>query len=229
MKHLFLFENFLSYINEMDLIDPHYFVRTTKQSFQSRIVPFSDRNTYGFKVDVFIDDRGKAINFDEVEKATDTDGDTINFYISETLSYLTQNKKLELWKPKNKSGFQNLDLGRICLDFYGYKYYPLIQAGNGKGGFHDSGDNVWLSAVDNIKAKTIKFYKSDIRGKDLSFSRSKNNAEKVHNIEGDNFKNDHARGYPYGTNFSVKIDLTEEDRDLVLRDIKFQILRACKV
>lgn len=229
MKHLFLFENFISYINEMDLTDPHYFVRTTKQSFQSRIVPYSNRNIYGFKVDVFINDKGIAFNFDEVKKELDTDGDTINFYISETLSYLTRNEKLELWKPKNKINFQNLDLGRICLDFYGNKFYPLIQAGNRKGGFHDSGDNVWLSAEDNIKAKTIKFYKSDIRGKDLSFSRSKNNAEKAHNIERDNFKNDYARGYPYGMGFIVKIDLSEEDRDLVLRDIKFQILRACKV
>lgn len=30
MRHLFLFENFISYIYEMDLTDPHYLERTLR-------------------------------------------------------------------------------------------------------------------------------------------------------------------------------------------------------
>lgn len=71
-------------------------------------------------------DRGKITNFNEVAKDLDTDANTINFYISETLSYLTQNDKLALWKPNNKLNFQALDVGRICFDLHGDKFYPII-------------------------------------------------------------------------------------------------------
>lgn len=212
----------------MVLTDPHYLERTSRESIESRIVQFSDNNLFGFKVDLFISDRGKITNFDKVAKDLDTDADTINFYISETLSYLTQNDKLALWKPNNKLNFQTLDVGRICFDLYGDKFYPIIQGGNGKGGFYNGGDNIWIIAENNTLAKTFKFYESNNIGRDLVYASTKVIAREVKKIEGDEFKKTQAYGYPYGRNFVVKIDLKNEDPDSVINIMQNQINRACK-
>jgi hypothetical protein len=88
---------------------------------------------------------------------------------------LSNSNKIKEWVPNNKNPEQAIDLGRICFKLYDDKYYPVIQGGKKGGGFYDGGDNIWLIAKENTKAKTLKYYESSIRGKNKMWNDSLGN------------------------------------------------------
>jgi len=234
MKHLLLFESYISSIHEMDLGDPrkpwtpgipgtrasHYLERTSLDHPISRVVPHSENYKSGFKVEIFVDDKNKIHNFNVVQDALGIDENTINRYISSTLNMLTNSKKINDWNPKNKKPEQSIDLGRICFKIYSDKYYPVIQASDRKGGFYNGGDNIWLIAKENTKAKTLKYYESSPKGRTKMYNDSLGNYNKSY----EEFIEDHAYGYPYGQNSSVVIDLTDDDDEsIVMERVRNQI------
>lgn len=222
LKNILLFESYVSSIYEV-AHSGHSSNRTSLDHPQSRIVPYSIDYPYGFIVKMLVDSNERLHNTDSVEELIGIDSDMMNDYISKTLNILTNSQKLIKWKPKNDKFFQLLDLGRICFSYYGEKYYPLIAGGKGpqEGGFHDSGDRIWMFLKgEGSAATTIKYYESTEGGRRLMFSKSASDA----GMSGHDFYEVSAYGYPYGRNFEVVIDVTQDyPEELILERIRKQI------
>jgi hypothetical protein len=244
MKHLLLFESYISSISEMFLGDPgspethatsetpyspakepaHYINRTSLDHRISRVVPHDENHPYGFKVDIFVDDKNRSYSLNVVKDALGIDEDTINSYISKTLNMLTNSDSIKNWNPPNDKFEQSIDLGRICFKLYDEKYYPVIQGGNGEGGFYRGGDNIWMIAKENKNAVTLKYYDRDANGKKRMYNASLHNAIKKYGKTYDEFIGSHSYGEPYGAKPEIVIDLTDDDEEsIVMAKVKNQI------
>ena len=228
MNHLLLFESYVSSMYEMDLKSAvHYSQRTSLDHIISRVVPNTPNYTSGFVVDVFVNDKNSVFSSSEIQDILGIDKETMDRYISKTLNILTNNESLANWKPNNKKPEQIIDLGRICFSLYSNRYYPIIQAGDDKGGFYKGGDSIWLIAKENDKAITFKYYESSPSGKKKAYIDSRNNAVRDYGQSAEDFNKNYAFGYPYGMNFVTVIDLTNdpEDEDSIMLNVKNQIER----
>lgn len=230
MKNIFLFESFISEIYEAGHTH-HSGGRLSLTDPDSRIVPYSINFPFGFKVENIADSKERLYDPDMVEELLNIDSDTMNNYISMSLYFLCNNKKIDDVKSYEQKPFLLVDLGRICFKSLGEKYYPIIAGGRGpdKHGFYNGGDNIWMFTkpyqdkeigmlVDKIT--TIKYYEKTSFGLSDMVRHSAVDA----GMRTSDFKNVSSYSYPYGQNFEVIIDVTEdEEEDIVIERIKRQI------
>ena len=214
MRHLLLFESFIDSLDEMIYSD-HWKERTAypreENSHLSRILPYSSNfNRYGFKIDSFIDDNRNSFPLRESLQKLDISEEQANNYITRALRNLTRSSKLEKWDPTNLP-YLMLRLGRIV--FYkdeDTKLYPLIKGGDGKGGFYDSGDCVWGLAGYNknniVEGITVKYYPDTEEGETMM----KMTSEYSTKLKSADFYRNSKIEYPYGKNFVITVDLTDD-------------------
>ena len=220
MEHLLLFESYFSRLDEIKY-DAHWIERTSLQDLQSRIVPYDNDYRFGFELTGFLDSKNNKISLYDGIRLLKMDNTSVNKYISKALNILTNSKNLADWIPDNDKEAQMLDLGRICFYKDDTKLYPIFKGGKGpdKPGFYREGDKVWGLVKSNIVGVTIKYYLSDEKGKDDMYKDS----ERVSNLKPFAFYNNSAYGYPYGQNFELIVDLTEDLELFIVNKLKAQV------
>ena len=238
MRNILLFEKYIESIYEVDLSDKHYLSRASLNHINSRILPYSPNNRYGFEVKGFVDHREKIYNnINQIIDLLDIDKKIMDDYISNILYLLTNSQKLKKWNSGNKSFYKMLNLGRICFKYNDERFYPLIAGGMGteEDDFYDYGDRIWVFTKEEGEgedmAKTVKYYAGDLNGKNIMMNRSYRDALKDNpGMSRDEFYKMSLIEDPYGVRFQALIDFDYndpiEDRDIILQNIKTKIERS---
>ena len=209
MKHLLLFESYVDKIYEIRF-DKHWVERTSLKDINSRAVPYNSNFSYGFKVTGFFDDKNDRIPKNSAIQSLNIDENTINNYIGKAIHYVTNSKKLKDWMPKDRNPIQMVDLGRICFNNGNNKYYPIIKSGKGPGEpdqFYTEGDNIWGAVKDNDLGITVKYYPSDGSGMDKMYADFQRDTKFSANV----FYQNSSWAYPYGEDFKIVVDLTDDN------------------
>lgn len=209
MKHLQLFESYIDKIYEIRL-DKHWEERTSLNHMISRAVPYNSNFTFGFKVTKFLDDNNNDISKAKGISDLNIDEDTLNKYIGKAIHYVTNSKKIKDWMPNNRNEIQMLDLGRICFNNGTYKYYPVIKSGKGPkkvDEFYTEGDNIWGAVQDHDLGITVKYYPSDGSGMERMYS----DFQRVTKFSANVFYQNSSWEYPYGKEFEMVVDLTDDN------------------
>jgi len=220
MRHLLLFESYIDKIYEIKL-GPHWIERTSLKDVMSRSVPYNSNFSFGFIVTGFLDDNNNRITNGNAIRDLKTDEDTINKYISKSIHYVTNSKKIKDWLPSDRNPIQMLDLGRICFNNGTYKYYPIIKSGKGPDNpqqFYSEGDNIWGAVKDNDLGITIKYYPSDGSGMDRMYADFQRDTK----YSATSFYNNSSWAYPYGENFKMVVDLTDDNPVSIVSKLKKQ-------
>lgn len=220
MKYLHLFESYVDKIYEIRL-DPHWIERTSLKDVMSRAIPYNSNFSFGFKVSRFLDDKNNDIPKIQAISALNIDENTMNDYISKSIHYVTNSKKLKDWMPDNRNPIQMIDLGRICFNNGNNKYYPVIKSGKGPGKpeeFYTEGDNIWGMAKENDLGITVKYYPSDGSGMEKMYSDFQRETKLSPNA----FYQSSSWGYPYGEDFEMVIDLTDNNSISIINKLKEQ-------
>jgi hypothetical protein len=103
-----------------------------------------------------------------------------------------------------------LDLGRICFNNGTYKYYPVIKAGKGPNNpnqFYSEGDNIWGAVKDHDLGITVKYYPSDGSGMERMYADFQRDTKFSANA----FYQSSSWEYPYGEDFEMVVDLTDDN------------------
>jgi len=221
LGNILLFESYVNSIYEVKYNQRHFWDRTSLDNPESRVVPYSLKYPYGFTVESFLNQNDRREDPDFIENFLGIDIDTANNYISKALNLLTNNDRLTNWNPPAGKEFQMADVGRICFKYYSQKYYPIIAGGRGpEGGFYDGGDRIWLIIREGDRVITVKYCEDTYEGR-ISMSKAFAKDAQMSNEE---FKKVSAYSSPYGRNFEVVIDVTDDDtEEIVLGRIKKQI------
>jgi len=209
MRHLHLFESYIDKIYEIRL-DSHWIERTSLKDVMSRAVPHNSNFAFGFKVTKFLDDKNNDVSKAQAISNLNIDEDTVNSYISKAIHYITNSKKIKDWMPNNNNPIQMIDLGRICFNNGTYKYYPVIKSGKGPGKideFYTEGDNIWGAVKDNDLGITVKYYPSDGSGMERMYADFQRDTKFSANV----FYQSSSWGYPYGEDFEIVVDLTDDN------------------
>lgn len=209
MRHLLLFESYIDKIYEIRL-DPHWIERTSLKDVMSRALPYNSNFAYGFKVSKFLDDKNNDVSKTQAISNLNIEEDKLNIYISKAIHYITNSKKLKDWLPNDSNPIQMLDLGRICFNNGTYKYYPVIKSGKGPGQmeqFYTEGDNIWGAVKDNDLGITVKYYPSDGSGIERMYADFQRDTKFSANV----FYKSSSWGYPYGEDFEIVVDLTDDN------------------
>ncbi len=220
MKNILLFESYVNKIYEIRL-DTHWVERTSLKDWRSRSLPYNNNFPYGFKVTRFLDDKNNDISKNSAIQALNIDEDTINNYISKSIHYVTNSKKLKDWMPKDKNPIQMMDLGRICFNNGNNKYYPVIKSGKGPektDEFYTEGDNIWGAVKDNDLGITVKYYPSDGSGMDRMYADFQRDTKFSSNV----FYQNSSWAYPYGEKFEMVVDLTDDNKVSIENKLKEQ-------
>jgi hypothetical protein len=209
MKNILLFESYVNKIYEIRF-DQHWIERTSLKDVRSRAVPYNSNFSYGFKITGFLDDKNNKIPKNSAIKSLNIDEDTINNYIGKAIHYVTNSKKLRDWMPNDRNPIQMVDLGRICFNNGNDKYYPIIKSGKGPGEpdqFYTEGDNIWGAVKDNDLGITVKYYSSDGSGMDRMYADFQRDTKFSANV----FYQNSSWAYPYGEEFEMVVDLTDDN------------------
>ena len=209
MKNILLFESYVNKIYEIRF-DKHWVERTSLKDINSRAVPYNSNFSYGFKVTGFFDDKNDRIPKNSAIQSLNIDENTINNYIGKAIHYVTNSKKLKDWMPKDRNPIQMVDLGRICFNNGNNKYYPIIKSGKGPGEpdqFYTEGDNIWGAVKDNDLGITVKYYPSDGSGMDKMYADFQRDTKFSANV----FYQNSSWAYPYGEDFKIVVDLTDDN------------------
>jgi hypothetical protein len=225
MQHLLLFESYFNRLDEISFSD-HWIERTSLKDPESRTVPYDPDYQYGFKMTGFLDSRGNNISLIEGIKMIGLDITVLTNYLSNALYILTNSKKLEDWKPAKSEATQILDLGRICFYKEGIELFPIIKGGRGpeeQGAFYEEGENIWGLVKKNTEGITIKYYSAGDKGKVKMYEDSYRDANKKSKISKVAFLNNTAYGYPYGENFKLIVDLSDNKELSIYNKLKAQV------
>ena len=209
MKNILLFESYVDKIYEIRF-DQHWVERTSLKDINSRAVPYNSNFSYGFKVTGFFDDKNDRIPKNSAIQSLNIDENTINDYIGKAIHYVTNSKKLKDWMPKDRNPIQMVDLGRICFNNGNNKYYPIIKSGKGPrepDQFYTEGDNIWGAVKDNDLGITVKYYPSDGSGMDKMYADFQRDTKFSANV----FYQNSSWAYPYGEDFKIVVDLTDDN------------------
>ena len=209
MKNILLFESYVDKIYEIRL-DQHWVERTSLKDINSRAVPYNSNFSYGFKLTDFLDDKNNKIPKNSAIQSLNIDEDTINKYIGKAIHYVTNSKKLRDWMPNDRNPIQMVDLGRICFNNGNNKYYPIIKSGKGPrepDQFYTEGDNIWGAVKDNDLGITVKYYPSDGSGMDKMYADFQRDTKFSANV----FYQNSSWAYPYGEDFEIVVDLTDDN------------------
>ncbi len=222
MHHLLLFESYIDRLDEISFSD-HWIERTSLKDPLSRTVPYTN-NSFGFRITGFLDDNGNNLSFLKGTSILGVDGVTLDNYLSKALYTLTNNKKLQDWKPSNDKEIQMLDLGRICFYKDGINLYPVFKAAKGpdKPGFYGEGDNIWGLVRKNTEGVTILYYTSNEEGIEKMYSACYHDIRKKVKISKFDFARNSAYGYPYEKDFKLIVDLTDNKELSILNKLKAQ-------
>ena len=209
MKNILLFESYVDKIYEIRF-DQHWVERTSLKDINSRAVPYNSNFSYGFKVTGFLDDKNDRIPKNSAIQSLNIDENTINNYIGKAIHYVTNSKKLKDWMPKDRNPIQMVDLGRIFFNNGNNKYYPIIKSGKGPrepDQFYTEGDNIWGAVKDNDLGITVKYYPSDGSGMDKMYADFQRDTKFSANV----FYQNSSWAYPYGEDFKIVVDLTDDN------------------
>lgn len=220
MRHLLLFESYFSKLDEIKY-SAHWLERTSLKDFDSRIVPYDNDYQFGFNLTGFLDINNNKISLYDGIRLLKIDNTEINKYISKALHILTNSKKLADWFPNNDKEAQMLDLGRICFYKEDTKLYPIFKGGKGpkEPGFYREGDKVWGLVKSNTDGVTIKYYLSDDKGQEDMYQDS----QRVSGLKPFLFYKNSEYGNPYGQNFELIVDLTEDLELFIVNKLKSQV------
>ncbi len=220
MKHLLLFESYVDKIYEIRM-DPHWIERTSLNNLMSRALPYNSNFAYGFKVSKFLDDKNNDVSKAQAISNLNIDENKLNTYISKAIHYITNSKKLKDWLPDNNNPIQMLDLGRICFNNGTYKYYPVIKSGKGTEQmeqFYAEGDNIWGAVKNNDLGITVKYYPSDGSGIERMYADFQRDTGFSSSV----FYKNSSWGYPYGEDFEIVVDLTDDNQVSIESKLKEQ-------
>lgn len=219
MKHILIFESFLE-LNEINYTG-HWKERTSLSNFaQSRAVPYSVNSMYGYRLLGFFDQSGNYLNFKDGRDLLNISEKDLDNYVSKSINAVTNSRKLEKYYSDSNKSYLLLDLGRICFDNGENKLYPVIKSGRGfeTPGFYDKGDRIWGYVNDFSEGVTIKYFMSDEEGTEKAFDSARMSSKNTSNI----FNRNSSIEYPYGKNFEIVVDLTDNDPKNILKKIKDQ-------
>jgi hypothetical protein len=223
LRYLHLFESFISNLYEIRLTHAHYQERTSTIDIASRIVPRSIEYPAGWRIIKYVTDTNREIG--EFKPAIKVPEDLLAKYITAALGALTSNQRLKDWKNPKNPLIDQLNLGRIAIWDGESKFYPYLSGGEDPKldrefpGEFRGGDVIWLSADQDL-AKTIKYYPNTREGEDSMW----NAARLVSGFNKNEFKEASDISFPYGKDFEVIIDLTDDDTNNVIKKIKDKVL-----
>ena len=216
MIHLKLFEAFIQKLDEIRYSN-HWKERTAytnEPNYQlSRIMPYSQTFRSGFEIEKFVDRRGNELTVEEAAEILEINENQIKNYITVAIRNLTRSRRLERWRLGNNDiRYLMLGLGRIC--FYKgeeVRLYPYIKGGDGKGGFYDAGDMIWGFTRDNDEGVTVKYYPNNDEGTLLMSIANEYTTTKSNKISALTYSRLSSIEYPYGREFTMVVDLTDND------------------
>jgi hypothetical protein len=217
---LHLFESFAKRLDEIRFTE-HWKERSSPEASQreSRIVRHSKSNPYGWEMSYVKDESGNTIENSEFLKMINFSEDVFYKLITECLYEMTRSKTLEDYIAP--SGNDLMYLGKISVYIDGKYYYPFIRnfknKEDGAGKWYPPNDGVYGLSVDN-NGVTFYYLPSGPEGMGLLYKYARL-VSKDSDLE---FHKNTRKSYPYGENFEMVIDLTEDDLKEISAKIEMQ-------
>lgn len=226
MKYIKLFESFIDQLYEIKLSD-HWIERSSLSnsaySKESRILPRSDAHPFGYRIVKFIDDNGNDVNINTFFARTQFEKGVLVSMLTKALYSLTRSNRLRNWTPDNDKQFQMMELGKIAFYYGRNRYYPVISAGDPENNSeYEGGEVIWGYTKDIIEGTTIKYYPDTALGRDNMYKSSRKDAKKKTNISDLDFYKNSITSFPYGENFELIVDLTDDNLENIERKINDQ-------
>jgi len=217
---LHLFESFVQKLDEIKFTE-HWKERTSPDATEkeSRIVQYSKSNPYGWELSFLKDKDGNVISTDDFIKDLSITPEVFYKLITEALYAMTRSKNLENYT--SSVGTDLMYLGKIAVYKDGKYYYPFINTvkkdEEGEAKERIASDGVY-GLVMNNNGVTVYFLQSGQEGMGLlyKYARAKSNYSDLE------FHKNTTKSYPYGDNFEMVIDLTDEKIEDISAKIEMQ-------
>ena len=207
---------------------------------ESRVQPHSRNFPYGYRIQVFTPPNGPVVTLLQMIELTGSTEQEIYGLITSALTNLCRNEYLRTWDPEEDSKeifLWLLKLGRISLYWNNMDYIVTLEAGAGPSdlqGFYPAGDTIWGYAdkreanstfaqepfIYPLLARTIKFYPNTLEGNQTAYQ----SARKISGQSEINFFKVTRQAQPYGNDFVLRIDMTDDDNQNRISKIQSQVL-----
>lgn len=226
--------DFNSFVNEMFLSD-HWKERTSEKGesgkkangsewtwkSSSRILPI-EKSEYGWELVALLDDSGREISKHDFFVPISYEKETILSLISDCLRQMTRSSAFEKYVPKTKKRYLLMNLGSVSL-WNGIKEAKVsfkVKNFEGDGVYGVAGFD---PVLDEYKAITILFHRSDEEERDNFIKNVFDHLNKIKNVKSEHFFGEVDFVYPYGENFKCVVYLTESNITTLENQIKSQV------
>lgn len=207
---------------------------------EARVQPHSKNFPYGFRIQGMTPADGSLVTLEQMIELTGSTEQEIYGLVTNALISLCRNEFLRTWDPEGDSKeifLWLLKLGRISLYWNNMDYIVTLEAGAGPSNleeFYPAGDAIWGYAdkreanstfakepfVYPLLARTIKFYPNTPEGNEIAYQ----SARKVSGQSQLDFYKVTRQAQPYGNDFVLRIDMTDDDNQNRITKIKAQVL-----